>query len=451
MAIRTVQPAQRTVRKTAVFGLTGVAALVSLAACCCVRTGPAQVSAGARFPACGERAAPHDEVDDDFGAVVTSSLDLLAGGHEPVVVARVYLIEGSFSDYDIKSQPDLATRAVVSGVLWAEGEWVSVFGERKGCSLSLFSAAVVMGDSDRNAPWDMLMSNLVSLNRNALPGESTLELTLEPLGGATPPLRLSVTGVGAGLQCALARATRCRAGLTDDPTVDVITRRWTGVFLDSYDADRPMRMRLEVRTVVPRDGGPPVTIGALTVRPSVRRFEGSMPPGCPWRDRRQLGVALRRLSESGIDWQAGVWDARAQAILSESAGRTVTEHEFHDTLMQLFGSFASAATIMCPLLEVQHVPVLKVIAEGGCWFDGVVWVPGDQSESGRFHRFLVQRLHAPAADGSSTVDFHQGRIREAELQHLQLQVEMTANPRQALHREPVRAEPGSADSRRCTP
>ncbi len=364
------------------------------------------------------------EVERDFGAIHRYSVSLIGAQPGSGQIGEIQWIETAFSEYDIQSQPSLAALRVVSGVLVFGEEITPLMGERRANMIHLFDASLLFGAPTISHTWDGMMDELQRLNSKPLAADLTVRLTLDAKG-ETEPSVLSLTIANDAVRASLRLATPAGQMATSVDRSTAAPHLWTGMFADSYDDGRPMRMRLATATYPTLGDRSPTTVGLITLRPAERRFEGAMPEGSPWIDRRQLAIALRRLSEAGIAWEGGEFGERAATILAESAGRPVAKQEFDFVLGQLFGSVAGAGQLLCSLVEVQHVPVLKRCSGDTCWFVGLRWIPADVSESGRFHRFLVQRLTAPRMVESGSVAFDQGRIWEAFTQHLQLQVHMT--------------------------
>ncbi len=361
------------------------------------------------------------EIERDFGAIHRYSVSLIGAQPGSGQIGEIQWIETAFSEYDIRSRQSLAARGTMSGVLVVGEKITPLMGERSANRIDLFDASLMLGDSALSHACnssDELIDAVKMPNGKPLADDLTVRLTLDAKGEPEPSV-LSLTIANDAVREALRRAAPTGHVATSVEFATAAQQSWTGTFWDSHDDDaRLIRLRLVTATFPTTVGRSPMTVGLSTLRPRERRFEGPMPDGSPWIDRRQLAMALRRLSEAGIAWESGEFGERAATILAESAGRPVAKAEFDLVLGQLFGSVAKAGQLLCPLMEVHHVPLLQRCSGETCEFVGVQWIPPDVSESGHLHRFLVQRLTAPTTTDSSWVAFEQWRIWKPSTQHL---------------------------------
>lgn len=325
------------------------------------------------------------EIDRYWGPATTTAFLLEDPDRETPSVGICWL-KVAYTDYDIASHPEFATRCNMAGVVHWPGHIVPVLGACDAHGITLVDAEFLVGEATASGAE-------LAASVKALDSRSWIASSFEFVAPDGQSVRMTLSAAhAADLDPKAIAASQPRPIETSKSAEQV----WIGGYLAN---DARLHLRVETLTVRTGDSSE-VVVGMSSLRFADRRFEGAMPPGSPWPDRRSLGRALAKIAECGTEYWSGAFDDRTAQILKSSAGRVVTKEEFHSILQQAFGELANSVDASCMLPEVQHVPLIR--AGDAKRLVGASWDRPDPSKL-TFNRQRVYELPMLPANNASIV------------------------------------------------
>lgn len=107
-----------------------------------------------------------------------------------------------------------------------------------------------------------------------------------------------------------------------------------------------------------------VVIGFFSNRNEIKRLEGSVPAGSPWKSREQFIQCMQELNEAGISDFNGEIPSKFGEIVEKRLGQSRRPDQMIQDAIDIFGSWDAMVSATCDLPEIVHLPFVGFKKDG---------------------------------------------------------------------------------------
>ena len=144
----------------------------------------------------------------------------------------------------------------------------------------------------------------------------------------------------------------------DELIADSSIRVWLGEMTAIDGAVYFVRLHI---IAIPRETDSSDVLGIFTLSHKVRRLEGPMPEGSPWRSKHQFVSMLQAFKRLGITELRDPGSPQIREIVERHFGGPRTIKEITSDGVAIFGSWTKAMDAACPFSEVTHLPLFGTL------------------------------------------------------------------------------------------